>query len=122
MITIAGIELPQSAYWSGEMSYGLPVTEYETDTNGTVVAHGAKSSADIDIIIPRAADGLKRSDLIRLSGIAQNMSEVNLIINDRMFAAVFRYGEKPLDMNPLNARQAQRDTDSYYGTIRLKEI
>lgn len=122
MISIGGVVFPAGAYLSGEMSSGLPTTVYETDIDGGVVIYGGAINSDVDIIIPRAADGMPRSDVLRLRDLAAAGAETAVISGNRTFTAVFRYADGALDLSPLNARQTQRDTDSYYGTVRIKEI
>jgi len=36
--------------------------------------------------------------------------------------ARFRYGEDPLDIKPISAKQTYSAHDIYYGTIRLTEV
>ncbi len=122
MITIAGINMPESSIWQNEMEYGLPISITETCADGNILVYSGGYDRRIDIYTPKAAGELARQTVEELKAIAEGGGVIHIIINDRQMQAVFRNEDNPIDLKPINAKQTQNSNDSYYGTIRLLEV
>jgi len=122
MITIAGIALPECAIWQNEMEYGMPISAVEPSADGRQIVFVGGHRRNIDIYIPKIAGELTRQTAVRLKTLAENGGTVFISINGQDMTAVFRHCDNSIDLKPINAKQTQDNSDSYYGTIRLLEV
>lgn len=122
MISIAGVILPKTAIWKNEITHGQPKANAEQTVDGKELIFQWDVDLDIDIYIPKIAGELTRETVDKLKALSDTGSLVALNINGALKNAVFRYHDTALELQPINAKQKQEETDSYYGYIRLLEV
>jgi len=122
MINISGITLPETAIWENELIHGQPKANAEQAADGKELIFQWNVNSDIDIYIPKIAGELTRESVEKLKALSETNSQVALNINGVLKKAVFRHHDTALELKPINAKQKQSETDSYYGYIRLLEV
>jgi len=122
MIILAGIQMPESAVWINEMAQKGSKAVHTSCIEGSDLVFQSTAPLEIDIYIPKISGELTRETVQQIRSLAETGGAFYLNINGAEKKAVFRYADGMFDLRPLQPRQQQTDTDSYYGTIRLLEV